>query len=135
MNNLYCIDYNYVNYVFEHNTEIFPQLLTLAMLVYLAVLCFNLNDISLYLQVHLMYKNNWWLVVTLVVAFAFLPRHFGKVMGPMKDILSYYECRLSGGDTQKWWKHSNPTCCNQICLKFLHSQVVHTETPSLHCLC
>ena len=25
---------------------------------------------------------------------------------------------------QRWWEHSNPTCGNQICLNFLHSQVV-----------
>ena len=21
----------------------------------------------------------------------------------------------------EWWRHSNPTCCNQICLNCLHS--------------
>ena len=35
----------------------------------------------------------------------FLPQNFGKVVGPMNSILSFYECRLSngnrgGGDTQ-----------------------------------
>ena len=32
----------------------------------------------------------------------------------MNDILSSYECRLSGGGP-----YSNPTSCNQICLNFL----------------
>ena len=39
----------------------------------------------------------------------------------MKAILSFYVCRLSGGDSQRWWGHSNPTCCNQICLNLLYS--------------
>ena len=30
--------------------------------------------------------------------------------------LTFYECRWSGGSTQRWWKHLNPTCCNQNCL-------------------
>ena len=38
--------------------------------------------------------------------------------------LSANEFRLSGGDTKRWWGHSNPTCCNQICLNFLHAVMV-----------
>ena len=42
----------------------------------------------------------------------------------MNGTLSFYECRLSDGDTQRWWAHPNPTCCNRIHLNFLHSQAV-----------
>ena len=37
--------------------------------------------------------------VTLVVAFVFLPQIFGRWWGPVNGTLSFYECRLSGGDT------------------------------------
>ena len=40
--------------------------------------------------------------VTLVVAFDFLPQNFGEWQGPINGTLSLYECRLSGGDTQRW---------------------------------
>ena len=55
---------------------------------------------------------------TLVVTFGFLPQDFGRWCGLMNGILS-----LSGEDTGRKW-HSKPSCCNQICLHFLHSQVV-----------
>ena len=61
---------------------------------------------------------------TLVVASSFLPQKFGRWWRPTNGALSFYECRLSGGNTQRSWGHSNPTCCNQICLNFLHSWVV-----------
>ena len=71
--------------------------------------------------------NFWWFVrVTLVIAFGFLPQNFGRWWGPMNGPLSFYECRFSGGDTMRWWGHSNPTLCKRICLNFLHSQVVWT---------
>ena len=39
----------------------------------------------------------------------------------------------------EWWWHSNPTCCNQIYLNILHSQVVgtlkHLLIPTHTCLC
>ena len=38
--------------------------------------------------------------VTLVVAFGFLPQNSGRWCGPTNAILSFYGCRLSGGDTQ-----------------------------------
>ena len=47
----------------------------------------------------------WWLLrVTLVdldnlVAFG-MPQNFGRWWGPMNGTLSFYEYRLSGGDTQ-----------------------------------
>ena len=41
----------------------------------------------------------------------------------MNDTLSFYKGRLSGGDTQRWQEHSSPTCCNQISLNFLHTEV------------
>ena len=56
----------------------------------------------------------------------------------MNGTLSFYKCSLSGRtlksgeDTQKWWGHSNPTCCNQICLNRLHSEVVNTLNQLLH---
>ena len=34
---------------------------------------------------------------------------------------------VTGGDTVKWWGHSNPTLCKRTCLNFLHSQVVETQ--------
>ena len=33
---------------------------------------------------------------------------------------------LSGRDTQWWWAHLHPTCCNLAHLNFLHSEVVGT---------
>ena len=51
--------------------------------------------------------------VTLVVAFSFLSQNFGRWQRPMNAILSLYDCSLSGGDTQRWWGHSNTTDCNQ----------------------
>ena len=62
--------------------------------------------------------------VTLVDTFGFLPQNFGRWWGPMNGTFSFYECRLNGGDTQKWLGHSIPSCWNQIDLNFLHSQVV-----------
>ena len=59
------------------------------------------------------------LLVTLAVAFDFLPKSFGRWWGPTNVTLSFYECRLSGRDTQRWGGgHLNPTCRNQICLNF-----------------
>ena len=66
--------------------------------------------------------------VTLVVAFGLLPQNFGWWQGPPNGTLSFYECRLSGEDTQRWWEHSSPSYCNQIHLNFLHSQRVDTKT-------
>ena len=37
----------------------------------------------------------------------------------------------------EWWRHSNPTCCNQICLNLTHSQAVgilkHPLVPEPPC--
>ena len=73
--------------------------------------------------------------VTSVVAFrGFLPQNFGRWEGPINVTLSFYESRLSDRATQRWWEHSNPNCCNRICLNFLHSRVVgmlkHPLTPA-----
>ena len=62
--------------------------------------------------------------VTLVVASGFLPQNFRRWQGSMNGTLSFYKCRLSSGDTQRWWGHSTPTCCNQIHLNFLHLEAV-----------
>ena len=59
------------------------------------------------------------ILVTLMVALGFLPWNFGSWWGPRNGTLLQYECRLSGGDTMRWWGHSNPTLCNIICLKIL----------------
>ena len=48
--------------------------------------------------------------VTLVVAFGFWSQHFWRWQGPMNAILSFYDCRLSDGDTGRWWGHSHHTC-------------------------
>ena len=47
-----------------------------------------------------------WLIagssrVTLVVTFGFLSQNFDRWQGPMNGSLSFYEFRLSGGDTQQ----------------------------------
>ena len=62
--------------------------------------------------------------VTVVVAFIFLPQNYGRWQGPMICTLSFYECRLSRGDTQRCWGYSNRTCCNPICLNFFHSEAL-----------
>ena len=36
--------------------------------------------------------------VTLVVSSGFLPQNFGRRQGPTTGTLSFYECRLSGGE-------------------------------------
>ena len=40
--------------------------------------------------------------ITLGVALGYLSKNFGKAMGSMNGILSFYECRWSGRYTQ-WW--------------------------------
>ena len=66
----------------------------------------------------------WWLRVTLVAAFGFLPKKIWEGGEVVNGTLPFYECRVSGGDIQRWWRHSNPACCNQIHLNLLHSEVV-----------
>ena len=43
------------------------------------------------------------LLVTLVVAFGFLPQNFGKVVRTHKWRLPLCECRWGGGSTWRWW--------------------------------
>ena len=38
-----------------------------------------------------------------MVAFGFLYQNFGGWWEPMNDTLSFYECRVSSGDTMRWW--------------------------------
>ena len=52
----------------------------------------------------------------------------------MNAILSFFDCRLSGRDTQRCWEHSNPTCYNRKNLNFLHSQVVGMQKHLTHSL-
>ena len=42
--------------------------------------------------------------------------------------LSFYEYRFGGGDTMRWWGHSNPILYKRICLNILQSQ---TAAPKL----
>ena len=51
-----------------------------------------------------------------MVAFGFLLPNFVRWWEPTNDTLSFCKCRLSRG-------HSNPTCCMQIGLNLLHSEV------------
>ena len=74
----------------------------------------------------------WWSTVALMVAFDFWPQNFGRGWGPMNVTLSFYECRLSGGETQRWWGHSNPTYCNQICLTFIAVTGSEADKTSAH---
>ena len=38
-----------------------------------------------------------------------------KILGRIRDLrMVFCHSRLSGGDTQMWWRHSNPTSCHQI---------------------
>ena len=56
---------------------------------------------SIYHIRRVLHGSIWWLPrITLVVAFGFLPQNFERWQGPTNDTLSFYECRLSGGDTQ-----------------------------------
>ena len=41
-------------------------------------------------------------------------------------VILWIEWRFRGGDTMRWYGHSNPTICKRICLNFLHSQVAGT---------
>ena len=53
----------------------------------------------------------WWLIrVTLVVTFCFLSQNGWEVTGTYKSLfLLENECRVSGGNSLKWWEHSMPT--------------------------
>ena len=53
--------------------------------------------------------------VTLVVAFGFLPQNFGRWKGPMNGTLSFYECRLSGGEL----RDSGDTITPPVVIKFI----------------
>ena len=69
--------------------------------------------------------------VTLVVGFAILPPNFGRWWGPTNSTLSFYKCRLSGGDTQ-----TLATVTKFV--NFLHLEVVgklNIFLMPLQCLC
>ena len=44
-----------------------------------------------------------------MVAFGFLTQNFGRSLAHTNGTLSFCECRFSGGDTLRWWGHSNST--------------------------
>ena len=43
---------------------------------------------------------------------SFFSTFFGRWLGSTNAILPVYDYELSGGDSERWWGHSNPTCCN-----------------------
>ena len=50
-----------------------------------------------------------------MVAFSYMPQHFGSRWGLTNGTLLFYEYRFSGRDTMRWWGHSNPALCKRIC--------------------
>ena len=48
----------------------------------------------------------------------------------MNGTLSFYEFRSNGGALREMVGTLNPTCCYQIHLNFLHSEVGDTKTSS-----
>ena len=62
-------------------------------------------------------------------------QNFGRWHEPMNGTLSLYECGDCGGDTPRWWGHSNPANSYEIRLNFVHSQAMemlkHDSCPSL----
>ena len=48
-----------------------------------------------------------------MIAFGFLPQNLGVGRDLQMILFLLYECNLSGGDNQRWWGHSNTTCCNK----------------------
>ena len=44
-----------------------------------------------------------------MLAFDFLLPNYGMWWGLKNGTLSFYACTFSGGDTMRWWGHSNPT--------------------------
>ena len=69
--------------------------------------------------------------VTLVVALGILPQTFGRWWRSMNGAFAILWMKV------EWWRHSNPTCCNQICLNLTHSQAVgilkHPLVPEPPC--
>ena len=51
-------------------------------------------------------KPSWWFVrVTLVVDWLFLPQNFGPVVGTYEGLLQLCECIWDGGSICRWWGH------------------------------
>ena len=49
-----------------------------------------------------------------MVAFGFCRKSFGSWRGPKNDIVSFYECILSGGHTKRWWHVVHTPACAQL---------------------
>ena len=64
---------------------------------------------------------------------SFCPKILGLWWGTYEGPLSFCECRWHGDSTWRWWGHLITTFCNQICLNFLHQEVVGIQKPSLDC--
>ena len=88
----------------------------------------DLNSISLHMK--MIFGGSCR--VTLVVAFGFLLQIFRRWHEPINCTFSFYECRLSGWDTQRWWGHSNPTCSYQLCLNSMHSEAIEMQQHFSH---
>ena len=69
--------------------------------------------------------------VTLVVASSYLLQNFGRWQGPTNVILLLSDCRLSGGDNQRWG-NLKPTCCNQKIELFALNRGRDARTFRLH---
>ena len=77
----------------------------------------QINSIQLY--IYLLARRHTLVVASVVLdAMPLLLKNLGRLLRPLNDILSVCKC------SQRWWCHSNSNCCNQICLDFLHPQVV-----------
>ena len=51
-------------------------------------------------------KPSWWFVrVTLVVNWLFLPQNFGPMVGTYEGLLQFCECIWDGGSICRWWRH------------------------------
>ena len=74
----------------------------------------EINVIQLYPQptIAVFYFTGGSCRVTSMVTFGFLFQYFDRWQGLRNGTWSFYECRLSGGNIQRWWGHSNPTYCN-----------------------
>ena len=73
--------------------------------------------------------------VTFVVALAFWSKILERSQRPTNGTLSFFDCGLSGRDTQRWWWYWNPSCYNKICLNFFHSDVIGMLKHLTHAPC
>ena len=70
-----------------------------------------------------------------MVAFGFFPKIFGGGRDLLMILLLIYKYSLSGGDNQRWWGHSNPTCSKKIKLVVLNGGADKNLGHKHLCLC